>query len=318
MAVLLDIANESPDNWLPFFKAALPEQEIIWRTDRPAKLQDPDAIEWAVVWSPERETLKRLSGLKAIFSMGAGVDHITRIDALPPDVPIVRFVDSDLTNRMSEWIVLQCLIHLRQQRRYDAQQEKCLWNPLAQPTASQVSVGILGLGVLGKDAARKLAILGFGIAGWSRTAKSVENVACYSGKEGLEEFLARTDILVSLLPHTQQTEGFIDRSVFGKLRRAGALAGPFFVNAGRGKTHKEDDLIAALKDGTLKGASLDVFETEPLPRDSALWNMKNVVVTPHVAAWSSPKAVAEHVARQIARYVKGLPFECVVDRSAGY
>ncbi len=318
MSVLVDIKDDRTENWLPLLKSALPDEEIIWRADATGKGRDLDDVEWAVVWAPDGETLKRLENLKAIFSMGAGVDHILKVAGLPENVPIVRFVDPDLTNRMSEWIVLQCLLHLRQQRQYDGQQERSLWNPLSQPIASEITVGILGLGVLGTDAARKLAVMGFNVSGWSRTPKQLDGVNCHSGESELAAFLAKTDMLVSLLPYTPETHGFVDRKIISQLRSDGALGGPFFINAGRGRTHNQADIIGALKDGTLKGASLDVFETEPLPRDSEIWALNNVIVTPHVAAWSSNKAVAKHVARQIERHKQGLAFENIVDRSAGY
>jgi glyoxylate/hydroxypyruvate reductase A len=318
MAVLVDIKDDRKENWLPLLKSELPGEEIVWREDAVASARDLDDIEFAVVWAPHGGTLKRVSNLKAIFSMGAGVDHILGVRGLPENVPIVRFVDPDLTNRMSEWVVLQCLMHLRQQRRYDEQQDRKMWNPLSQPIASEITVGILGLGVLGADAARKLALTGFSVAGWSRTPKNLDGIDCRSGESELAAFLAKTDILVSLLPHTPETHHLVDRKIVSRLRGDGALGGPVFINAGRGGTHNQAEIIGALKDGTLKGASLDVFETEPLPRDSELWTMKNVIITPHVAAWSSNKAVASYVAGQITRFRDGFAFANVVDRAKGY
>lgn len=318
MKILVDLKSESAERWLPPMRAALPGHEIVW-WDRGGNNADVlDGADAALVWHPDPAILSGLASAIALFSMGAGVDHVIGLPDLPPDVPIVRFVDPDLTDRMSEWIVLQCLMHLRQQRRYDALQDDCRWRPLRQPIASELRVGILGLGTLGQDAAKKLQILGFKLAGWSRSAKTVAGIDSYAGTEELNSFLAATDILVSLLPYTSGTAGFVDRSVIDRLARCEVLGGPVYINAGRGGTQVERDIVAALEEGRLSGVSLDVFETEPLPADSPLWGFSNAILTPHVAAWSSHEAVSKYVARQVGRYERGEPFENVIDRSVGY
>jgi glyoxylate/hydroxypyruvate reductase len=156
------------------------------------------------------------------------------------------------------------------------------------------------------------------VAGWSRTPKSVEGFQVYSGEDGLVQFLNRTDILISLIPLTPDTHGILNRSLFEKLARDGALGGPILINAGRGKLQVEADILSCLDDGTLKAATLDVFETEPLPEDSPLWTHPRVTVTPHNSATSEPEATARYIAQQILRYEAGEPFEAVVDRARGY
>jgi len=180
-----------------------------------------------------------------------------------------------------------------------------------------VRVGMLGFGVLGQDAARKLQALGFDVAGWSRSGRPVEGFRVYGGGE-LDAFLARTDILVSLLPLTPDTHGILDRRLFAKLARHGRLGGPVLINAGRGGLQVEADILACLDDGTLKAAVLDVFETEPLPEDSPLWGHPAVTLTPHNAAVSEPEATARYIAEQIRRFERGEPLENVVDPSRGY
>ena len=318
MKIIVDLKNESEKRWLPEMQSALPDHEIVWWNREAENAGVLDGADAALVWHPDPKLLSGMAEAKVLFSMGAGVDHIIDQPGLPPEVPIVRFVDPDLTDRMSEWIVLQCLMHLRQQRRYDALQDDRRWRPLRQPIASELRVGILGLGTLGQDAAEKLRPLGFRLAGWSRSAKSIAGVDCYAGMEELDPFLAATDILVSLLPYTAQTAGFVDRSVIDRLAKCEVLGGPVYINAGRGGTQVEGDIVAALEDGRLSGVSLDVFETEPLPDDSPLWRFSNAIVTPHVAAWSSHEAVSKYVARQVGRYERGKPFENVIDRSVGY
>ncbi len=318
MKIIVDLKNESAERWLPSLQAALPDHEIVW-WDREASNESVlDGADAALVWHPDPALLSGLADAKALFSMGAGVDHIVGQPDLPPDVPIVRFVDPDLTDRMSEWIVLQCLMHLRQQRRYDALQDDQRWRPLRQPIASEIRVGILGLGTLGQDAAQKLRPLGFELAGWSRSAKTIAGIDTYAGDEEQSTFLGVTEILVSLLPFTPETAGFVDRSVIDRLAKCEVLGGPVYINAGRGGTQVESDIVAALEDGRLSGVSLDVFETEPLPASSPLWRISNAIITPHVAAWSSHEAVSKYVARQVGRHERGEPFENVIDLSVGY
>ena len=160
--------------------------------------------------------------------------------------------------------------------------------------------------------------MGFNVIGWSRSRKAIAGVRCFAGPGELDAFLSETDMLVSLLPRTAETEGLVTRALLMKLRRNGALGGPVYINAGRGKTQIDADIAACLTDGTLKSASLDVFSDEPLPQDSLLWAAPNLVITPHVAAWSKRENVVHHVMRQIARHRAGLPLQHVIDPQAGY
>ncbi|MEP4430605.1 MAG: glyoxylate/hydroxypyruvate reductase A, partial [Hyphomicrobiales bacterium] len=269
-------------------------------------IRDHDSVDYALVWSPKSGLLNEFPNLKAIFSLGAGVDHLLA-DKNLPNVPIARIVDPDLTSRMSEWIITQVLLHHRQILQYQAFQRGGQWKELSQPAACDVHVGIMGLGELGKDAADILLRLGFQVRGWSRSSKDVPNVSCFHGADGMDEFLAGTDILVCLLPLTPETVGLVDRSLLSKLRLNGALGGSVFINAGRGKIQVEQDICDALDDGTLIGASLDVFEVEPLPTDSALWDRSNVVITPHAAAVSNPTALSRLIARQILAFENNHP-----------
>jgi glyoxylate/hydroxypyruvate reductase A len=279
---------------------------------------DRASVRYALSWRHPPGALKSLPNLRAIVSLGAGVDHLFADPALP-DKPIVRVVDRDLTDRMSEWVVMHALVHLRQLRRYERQQRERLWaDDDKQPKASDVQVGVLGLGVMGKDAAIKLKALGFKVAGWSASPKSLPGVACFSGAEGLQRLLAQTDMLVVLLPLTEATRGIVAASLLSQLKGDGPLGGPILINAGRGGLQVEADILAALDSGALRGASLDVFEPEPPPKDSRLWAHPAVYVSPHNAAVSSPNAIATLVARQIEACERGEPLANAVDRRRGY
>jgi glyoxylate/hydroxypyruvate reductase A len=314
MSLLLAMTGWHVEDWRARFKALLPEMPIVTLGEP----FDRRSVHYVASWKHPEGSLAGLPNLAAIFSLGAGVDFLFADERLP-DAPIARVVDPDLTTRMSEYIVLHCLIYLRQQRRYDSQKLAGIWeDDRNQPAARSVRVGIMGLGELGLDAARKLQVMGFDVAGWSRSAKSVEGLATFAGSDGMAAFLARTDILVSLLPLTDETRGVINATLLAGLAQDGRLGGPFLINAGRGGLQVEADILAALEAGTLKGATLDVFETEPLPVESPLWRHPAVTVTPHNAAMSEPEAIAGQIAAQIRRLEAGEALENVVDPARGY
>ncbi len=296
---------------------AFPGREVIDMGDSANTGRDLSGVPYAVVWKPDPSLFQRAGDLKIIFSGGAGVDHILSAYELP-DLPVVRFVDRSLTDRMSEWVVLQCLTHLRGALAYARQQREQVWDEISpQPEARDVTVGVMGLGVLGEDAVRKLKVMGFDVVGWSRRKRQIDGVETFDAT-GLVVFLSRTDILVGLLPLTPDTRGIYNASLFGTLRQGGALGKPVFINAGRGGSQVETDIIAALGQGVLGAASLDVFEKEPLSPESPLWDLNNVVITPHAAAASDVGALFRHVERQIARFEAGDPLDHVVDRASGY
>jgi glyoxylate/hydroxypyruvate reductase A len=314
MTILLSTGIWPVEDWQrPLAKLAPERRVVVAGRDE----YDPAEVRYALAWKPPEGLLAGLPNLAAIFSLGAGVDHILG-DPTLPDVPLARIVDPDLTMRMTEWVVLQVLFHHRQTFGYMRQQAEKRWEEIRQPAAKDVRVGVMGLGVLGRDAVEVIARLGFDTAGWSRSPQQIPGVACFHGRGGFDAFLARTDILVSLLPLTPETQGLIDRRLLSKLPRDGALGGAVLINAGRGGQQVEADVLAALDGGTLIGASLDVFETEPLPQDSPFWGHPKVLVYPHVAAVSDANALTRLILRQIERVEAGLPLEHLVDRARGY
>jgi glyoxylate/hydroxypyruvate reductase len=311
-AILLAVTGIDPQPWEERLRALAPQRDVrLW----PERLGDPADVAYACAWHAPRGLFARLPRLEAIFSLGAGVDHILADPELP-DVPVVRIVDPDLTMRMTEYVVLHVLMHHRRQRLYDAQQRERMWREHEQAPANTVAVGVMGLGVLGRAAAVALARLGFRVAGWSRTAKTLPDIETFHGEDGLAAFLRRTEILVCLLPATPATQGMLDLKLIRKLKRAGA--GAYLINAARGALQVDADILAAVEEGSLAGATLDVFANEPLPAASPLWRHPKVTITPHNAAASDPRALVANVLRQIERFEQGLPLEHVVDRARGY
>jgi glyoxylate/hydroxypyruvate reductase A len=300
--------------WVKALKKAAPSLDVrAW-----PNVGNASDITYAAAWLPPPNELKRFANLKVIFSLGAGVDAILSDPTLPDGVPIVRVNDADLTGRMSEYIVMHVLLHHRQQRRLDENQRNKVWDSFPTHAASALTVGIMGLGVLGSDAARKLAMLGFNVVGWSRSQKQVTGVKCFAGAGGFDAFLGETDILVCLLPATSETDGIINRQLIRKLSRKGPFGAPILVNAGRGRQQVEADILACLNSGELYGATLDVFGKEPLPTDSPLWSHPKMTITPHAAADSDPETICRYVYRQIEKFERGEGLENLVDRMRGY
>src|SRR5499427_10921899 len=313
-AILLAVTGADPQPWEERLRALAPRRDIrLW----PQRLGDPADVAYACVWHAPRGLFARLPRLKAIFSLGAGVDHVFADPELP-DVPVVRIVDPDLTMRMTEYVVLHVLMHHRRQRLYDAQQRERVWFEHSQPAASDVAVGIMGLGVLGSSAAFMLHRIGFKIIGWSRTRKALPGIETFNGEFGIDPFLRRSEILVCLLPATPATNGILNLDRLRRLRTSGALKSAYLINAGRGSLQVDADILAALEEGSLAGATLDVFPTEPLPPENPLWQHPKVTITPHNAAQAVPQTLAMSVLQQIDRIELGIPLTNTVDRITGY
>ncbi len=319
-ALLVAAKGWEPGYWAERARALLPERPVL-AAGRDGIFDGPDSaltdVRYALVWKPLQETLDRLPRLAVLFSLGAGVDHIFAL-ARRPAVPVVRIVDPDLTGRMSEYVVWQVLEHLRRGAAYRRRQKAHQWREIDQPAARHLTVGIMGLGVMGQDAAEVLLRLGFKVRGWSRTKKGISGVETFAGSAERDRFLAGTDILVSLLPLTVETRNLIDISLLRKLRQNGPLGGAVLINAGRGGSQIEADIVTALQEGTLAGASLDVFSEEPLAATSPLWEFDNVTITPHVAAVSDPETLVAQIAEQIEAFERGEALRNCVDSERGY
>ncbi|MEQ8355740.1 MAG: glyoxylate/hydroxypyruvate reductase A [Kiloniellaceae bacterium] len=309
MALLIKTDIDRGNAWAEALAANYPElQTYNWPYDG-----DPAKIDYALVWQPPEGELKRYPNLKAIFSVGAGVDHLASDPDLPKGVPVVRMVEPGLTAGMSEYVVLAVLSHHRFMLDYAAQRRDKVWKELVQLPAEARQVGVLGLGVLGRDALEKLKPFGFKLAGWSRSPKSISGITCFHGSGGFDEFLSETDILICLLPLTPETEEILNAPAFAKLPQGAAV-----INVGRGGHMNEDDLLAALDSGHLSGATLDVFRKEPLPKKHPFWEHPRVFITPHIASMTVPETAVRTVVANIQRLEAGEPLQHVIDLKRGY
>ena len=310
MTILFCSKTDDPEPWRAALAEHLGDLDFrVWPDDA----GDSADVEFALVWAHKEGALKRYPNLRAIFSLGAGVEHILGDRDLPAGVPIVRLVDTQLTRDMTEYVLAWVLYYHRDHHRYRALQAARRWRPLAPVSAADRSVGILGLGELGRAAASALAGLGFRVGGWSRGAKEIEGVTCFHGADGLGDFLAGAEILVCLLPLTPETRGIVDGALLAALP-----AGACFVNAARGGHVVAADLVAALDSGHIAAATLDVFEPEPLPAADPLWSHPGVTVTPHVASITNHKTAGAEIARDIRRVRAGGTARHVVDPAKGY
>lgn len=311
--LLLHLSDVDEASWARAFSEALAPYRVVRRGDD----FDPSEVRYIFVWKPKPDAFDGLVNLKAVLSLGAGVDALLKHPRLP-DAPIVRFVDEDLSQRMSDYVVAHVTMHHRQFSRFRDDQKVRRWSQYYPPAAGETTVGIMGMGVLGQDAVTRLRPLGFDLRSWSRTPKVIEGVEGFTGPEAFDAFLAGTDILVNLLPLTPETTGILNRETFAKLRRDRLQGGPVIINAARGGHQKEADIVAALEDGTLGAASLDVFEVEPLPQDSPLWAQPNCYITPHIAAISNEQSGVSYFSAILRNHEAGTALPNVVDRKRGY
>jgi len=293
---------EPAERWLPLLERALPRDRIYL---------DPRAdIDVALVASPPPGTFGRLPRLKLVQSLWMGVEKLLEDPELPRDVPFARMVDPGMVGAMSETVLAHVLDWHRHLYRYRQWQREKKWKRRRQFLPADRTIGFLGLGALGTDAAGKLLALGFKICGWSRRPKRVEGVHCSTD---LGEILKMSNALVCLLPLTPLTRGVLNAAAFAQMPRGGCV-----INVARGAHLIVPDLLAALDAGQLAHAYLDVFETEPLPAESPLWSHPGVTVTPHAAALTEPRTAVPMIVENIERLRRGEPPLNLVDFAAGY
>jgi len=274
---------------------------------------DLRGIRYLLMWRPVPGLAPSMPDLKAIFCFGAGVERLLGSPDVPYHIPIVRMVEPGLTGGMVEYVLWQVLRHHRRIWELEEAQAQGKWAPHWYPAAWDRPTGILGLGELGLAAGEKLCAFGFPVRGWSRSRKNHATIQCYAGMDDLPAFLDGLEILICLLPLTPETRGILNADLFGRLKPGASL-----INAGRGGHLVESDLLAALSNGQLIAASLDVFSPEPLPSDHPFWVHPRIFMTPHNASDTDPIGGLGAIARQIARDVQGEGFEHVADRARGY
>ncbi|ASM11621.1 MULTISPECIES: glyoxylate/hydroxypyruvate reductase GhrA [Serratia] len=299
--------------WLTGIKQRLPQAEI-----REWQRGDERPADYALVWRPPHEMLANRRDLKAVFALGAGVDAILDQErkhpgTLPAGVPLLRLEDTGMAQQMQEYALSYVLRYFRRFDEYQALQQRQEWQPLDPHSLDDFTIGILGAGVLGQSVARKLTEFGFSVRCWSRSAKQIDGVQSFAGEAQRAAFLDGVKLLINLLPNTPETVGILNRELFAQLS-----AGAYLINIARGAHLVEADLLAALEQGQLAAATLDVFVREPLPQDHPFWRHPRVTITPHIAAITLPQQAMDQIAANIRALETGHPPAGVVDRQRGY
>lgn len=301
-------AEKSIQNWCAMLGDLMPD----WDFHPMNAVPDPEAVEYCVVWRPQTGSMTGFPNLKAIVSIGAGIDHVLA-DRELPDVPIIRTVGTDLTQRMKEYVALHVLRHHRDMPALQAAQARSEWTPIVVPPAPMRRVGVMGLGNLGAAAAGLLATIGFDVVGWSRSPKEIDGVRTFAGTDGFGAFLEGTEILVNLLPLTDDTRGILNADTFNRLKRGASV-----INAARGPHLVDNDLLGALASGQIAAATLDVFHIEPLPADHPFWTHAQITVTPHVASLIDAPTGSRIIAKNLRAFHKDGTVADLADARRGY
>ena len=294
--------------WARHFAARAPDLPFrVW-----PDVGDPAEVRYLAAWTPPENIASTFRNLELVFSVGAGVDQFD-LSQLPPHLPLVRMLDAGTTDGMVEYATMVVLALHRDLVHFIAQQREQIWREIQITSAAKRRVGVMGLGLLGQAVLERLKPFGFPLAGWNRSARTIEGVTCCAGEGSLPQFLAQVDILLCLLPLTDATRGILNRDLFARLPRGAKL-----VNVGRGGHLVEPDLLAALDDGQLSAAILDVTEPEPLPAGHPFWNHPRILLTPHNASVAAPETAVAFVLDVIARHRRGEALPGLVDRTRGY
>ncbi|AUT64407.1 2-hydroxyacid dehydrogenase [Paraburkholderia terrae] len=308
MTLLYKADPERGKLWAQHFAQKAPEIPFrLW-----PDVGDPAAVRYLAAWQPPDDPARTLPNLEVIFSVGAGIDQFD-LSRVPPHIAVVRMIEPGIVEGMVEYVTQAVLTIHRDLFDYALQQRQRVWREMPVRAASTRRVGVLGLGMLGTAVLERLRLFGFPCAGWSRSEHRIEGVECFAGVQALDAFLARTDVLVCLLPLTDATRGLLDKRLFGKLPK-----GASFVNVGRGAQVNQQDLLDALDSGQLQNAILDVTDPEPLPESHPFWTHPRVRITPHIASATRPESAVDVVLENIRRRRDGLPMVGEVDRSRGY
>lgn len=295
--------------WKDALHRHLPQLDIRHSSD----VGDPSRVHFALAWKPPESFFARMNNLRLIINLGAGVDSLVGRTDLPQGVPITRISDPKMARMMAGYVLFATLRHARDIPHFEQAQRKGVWAYRHPRSPEEIRVAVLGLGQLGSLAASELQRQGFSVSGWSRSAAEIAGVQCFAGMETLDAVLSRADILVVMLPLTPATRGLLSRERLMQLPHGASI-----INVARGSVIDQAALTDLLQNGHLGGATLDVFEREPLPAADPLWRMENVLITPHLASVAIPSSAAKRIAENILRASRGEPLGDVIHLSRGY
>lgn len=308
MTVLYNANMVRGAEWARIFAERAPDMPFrLW-----PDIGNPADVRHLVAWVPPDDIATIFPNLELVFSVGAGVDQFDT-SKVPAHIPLVRMLEPGIAETMIEYVAMAVLGLHRDLLDFISQQKEQVWREIRIMPAKRRRVGVMGLGQLGQAVLERLKTFGFPLAGWNRSPRAIEGVTCYAGADALPDFLAQADILVCLLPLTDQTRGILNADLFARLPRGAGL-----VNVGRGPQLVEADFLAALDGGALSGAVLDVTDPEPLPAGHPFWSHPRILLTPHNASMTTPDTAVDFVLDVIARHRRGEELPGRVDRERGY
>lgn len=285
-------------------------EPLIWEEDQPQKTVQAD---YAVVWLPPESFFTSVQGLKAVFNMGAGADAILKLPTLPVELDIVRLDDQEIGQKIAEYVIHAIADITRDMDSYKESQPSQSWSPRPYTYFGDWPIGIMGLGKIGSYVASLLVKLGYPVQAWSRSKKELDGVTCFSGQAQLMAFLQSSRIVINILPLTAQTDTLFSAQTLAAMR-----SDSFLINIGRGEHLDEAALLAAIRNGHLAGAVLDVFRQEPLPAQHPFWQEPRIRITPHIAGATNVHLAIRQIVRKIQHYQQGQPVEGIINRSFGY
>jgi glyoxylate/hydroxypyruvate reductase len=308
MALLIVAPNRDISIWKKIIQENDPELEYYVWPDCERKSE----VVAAVAWNHPIGCFQDYPNIELISSMGAGVDHIMKDTTIDPEIKITRIVDSVLTISMTNYVLMAVLNYHKQFFKYQKDKDSKVWHQQVNPEID-LSIGIMGMGVLGQDVALKLNDLGFKVFGYSNTKKIVSRVKSFAGQSEIQAFLNEINMLICMLPLTSSTRGILNLSFFRKMQK-----GSIIINVARGALLIEEDLLIAIEEGYISSAFLDVFQTEPLPKDHAFWKHPDIFITPHIASVTNPYAAVPQILNNYKRLLNKEPLQNLIDRNKEY
>jgi glyoxylate/hydroxypyruvate reductase A len=306
MNITICFEKLDPTPWVQGLQQAFPEASVS------AWAPGTAPADHAIVWAPPQQFIDEQSGLQTLFNIGAGVDALLQLK-LPPSLQVVRLDDAGMSVQMAEFVCHAVIRHFREFDGYDADTQAGKWSYRKPRSRADFAVGVMGLGVLGERVAKALQVFEFPVNGYSRSAKDLPGIRCFSGTQGLSDFLQATRVLVNLMPLTPETENILNKDTLSQLQTGG-----YVINVARGKHLVEEDLIHLIDNGHLAGATLDVFRTEPLPAEHPFWRHPKITVTPHTSARTLREESIAQIVGKIQALQRGEPINGVVDPQRGY
>ena len=306
MNISICLSNISPEPWVVSLKKALPDATVVvWKPGAPL-------ADYAIVWNPPQQFIDEQPDLAALFNIGAGVDNLLQL-SLPSSLKVVRLEDAGMLVEMSEYVCHAVIRYFREFKQHETNKQLSKWSYRKTKTRNDFTIGVMGLGTLGMQVIKTLQMFEYPVNGYSRTLKEIEGVECFSGEQGLLEFLKSTRVLINLLPLTPETENIMNYNTLSQLQPGG-----YVINVARGKHLVDDDLLKLIDAGHLAGATLDVFRTEPLTADHPFWQHPKITITPHTAARTQREESITQIARKIQSLQQGNLITGIVDLQRGY